>query len=219
MREGVCDGVPGTTCGEYYYESAAGTSAHGYLRPVLHSLLADVGSSAEILDLGCGNGSLTAAFLTRERRITGVDYSVSGIALALGHYPAIRFLQADVCGALPPEIRPGGFDAVMCCEVVEHVYSPKALMKNCYRLLRPGGFLILTTPYHGYLKNLALALSGRMDRHFTPLWEGGHVKFWSRRTLSQLLREEGFEAVVFRGAGRVPWLWKSLVFKARKPGG
>ncbi len=59
--------------------------------------------------------------------------------------------------------------------------------------------------------------SGKLDRHFTALWDGGHIKFWSRRTLSALLQEAGFELVAFRGAGRWPWLWKSMLIAARKP--
>ena len=69
----------------------------------------------------------------------------------------------------------------------------------------------------GYLKNCALAISGKLDAHFTALWDGGHIKFWSRRTLTALLQEAGFQVVSFRGAGRCPWLWKSMLIAARKP--
>jgi 2-polyprenyl-6-hydroxyphenyl methylase/3-demethylubiquinone-9 3-methyltransferase len=75
---------------------------------------------------------------------------------------------------------------------------------------------VLTTPYHGYLKNLALAVTGAMDAHFTALWDGGHIKFWSYRTLRQLLQEFGFGHCEFRGAGRWPALWKSMVVTARR---
>jgi 2-polyprenyl-6-hydroxyphenyl methylase/3-demethylubiquinone-9 3-methyltransferase len=57
--------------------------------------------------------------------------------------------------------------------------------------LKPAGHFIVSTPYHGWLKNVVLALSGKMDNHFTALWDGGHIKFWSRETLSRLLRSKG----------------------------
>ena len=60
-----------------------------------------------------------------------------------------------------------------------------------------GGEMIISTPYHGYLKNLALAITGKFDRHFTVLWDGGHIKFWSVKTLTKLLNEFGFEVVEF----------------------
>ena len=73
----------------------------------------------------------------------------------------------------------------------------------------------MSTPYHGYLKNLALAITGKMDAHFGPLWDGGHIKFWSRKTLSRLLEEKGFEVTDFAGCGRVPYLWMSMLVKGR----
>ena len=76
---------------------------------------------------------------------------------------------------------------------------------------------IISTPYHGYLKNLMLALSGRLDAHFTALWDGGHIKFWSERTMRILLEGAGFEKIVFRGAGRIPLLAKSMIVTAMKP--
>jgi hypothetical protein len=48
------------------------------------------------------------------------------------------------------------------------------------------------------------------------LWHGGHIKFWSRATLSQLLRDNGFTVIDFSGVGRVPYLWKSMVLVAQK---
>jgi 2-polyprenyl-6-hydroxyphenyl methylase/3-demethylubiquinone-9 3-methyltransferase len=93
------------------------------------------------------------------------------------------------------------------------------LIRNAFRLLKPSGHFIVSTPYHGWLKNVALALSGKMDNHFTALWDGGHIKFWSRETLSELLTEKGFTDLRFVGAGRVPYIWKSMILTARKPAG
>ncbi|MFN3682011.1 MAG: hypothetical protein ACK4VP_08235, partial [Nitrospira sp.] len=74
-----------------------------------------------------------------------------------------------------------------------------------------GGVAIVSTPYHGYWKNLALALSGKMDAHFTALWDHGHIKFWSIRTLRQLLQEAGFSEIRFLRVGRIPPLAKSMI--------
>jgi 2-polyprenyl-6-hydroxyphenyl methylase/3-demethylubiquinone-9 3-methyltransferase len=83
-----------------------------------------------------------------------------------------------------------------------------------HRHLKPGGVIILTTPYHGYLKNLALSLLNAWDKHFTVDWEGGHIKFFSPKTLSAMLKEAGFGEIEFRGAGRLPYLWKTGVYRA-----
>jgi hypothetical protein len=91
------------------------------------------------------------------------------------------------------------------------LYYPRELVKYARKCLKPNGRLIITTPYHGYWKNLLLAVSGKMDRHFTTLWDGGHVKFFSVATLSSLLESEGFTNLKFDFAGRFPYLWKSML--------
>lgn len=92
--------------------------------------------------------------------------------------------------------------------------DPRAFLLNCRALLNARGTLILSTPYHGYLKTLLLALTGKMDQHFTALWDHGHIKFWSRKSLCAVLSETGFEDIEFVGSGRLPWLWKSVMVRA-----
>ena len=109
------------------------------------------------------------------------------------------------------------FDFVVSLEVIEHLFDPRLFLRRTFHALKPGGLLILSTPYHSYLKNVVLALSGRLDAHFTVLWDGGHIKFFSWPTLRTLLEEAGFLDLRFCGAGRVPFLWKSMVVSARRP--
>lgn len=173
--------------------------------------------ASQVLDLGCGNGALAHQLQQWGYSVVGMDPSPSGIAAARQRCPDLTFHQAP---ASPSDIESLGlslFDLVVSTEVVEHCYAPRLWAAAAFTALRPGGLLIASTPYHGYLKNLALAVSGKLDAHFTALWDGGHIKFWSRTTLSALLQEAGFEVVAFRGAGRWPWLWKSMLIAARKP--
>ena len=82
--------------------------------------------------------------------------------------------------------------------------------------LCPGGYVILTTPYHGYLKNIAISLFNEWDQHHHPEREGGHIKFFSEKSLARVLTENGFSDIVFRNAGRLPYFWKSMVCRAQK---
>ena len=77
---------------------------------------------------------------------------------------------------------------------------------------------VLSTPYHGYWKNLAIALTDKHDAHVNPLWDHGHIKFWSVKTLSRLLGEAGFVDLRFDRVGRIKPLAKSMIAIARKPG-
>jgi 2-polyprenyl-6-hydroxyphenyl methylase/3-demethylubiquinone-9 3-methyltransferase len=166
--------------------------------------------------MGCGNGSLTAAWARPDQQVYGVDASESGIENATAAFPAISFRCGQIGPSLVSEYGAASFDAVVCAEVIEHVYLPKVLVKCAFELLRPGGLFVVTTPYNGYLKAVALAISGQMDRHWTVLWDGGHIKFWSWRTLRAVLEDGGFKDVKFAGVGRLPFLWKSMVVSCRQ---
>ena len=111
----------------------------------------------------------------------------------------------------------GPVDALIPTEVIEHLYDPHSFLSNCHSLLKPGGTLVLTTPYHGYLKNLLLALTGKTEFHYDALRVHGHIKFFSRKTIEKALTNAGFANIQFAGAGRIPYAWKSMVLKATKP--
>jgi 2-polyprenyl-3-methyl-5-hydroxy-6-metoxy-1,4-benzoquinol methylase len=177
------------------------------------------GPGTRILDLGCGNGSLLGAIDRPEWELFGVDASRSGIDMARQAHPEMQFAVGDITGRFGELGCPADyFDIVVRTEVIEHVYAPRKLAENAFQALRPGGELILSTPYHGYLKNLALALTGKFDDHFTALCDGGHIKFWSQQTLTILLRGARFTELKFYGSGRCPLVWKSTVVSAKKCG-
>ena len=98
----------------------------------------------------------------------------------------------------------GTFSLVVSLEVIEHCFDPQAFAVTFLSLLDPGGIGFLSTPYHSYLKNLVLAASGSMDRHFTALWPGGHIKFFSKKTLGQLLAEAGAKDISLLASGQNP---------------
>jgi len=163
-----------------------------------------------VLDLGCGNGSLSNFIAQQGHEVVGVEESESGIKSARLSFPACNFIHASIYD-LPYSNLENSFDIVMSMEVIEHLLYPKELLRAARKCLKPSGSLILSTPYHGYLKNIALALSDKMDQHFTVLWDGGHIKFFSTKTMAALLKSEGFSNINFKFTGRLPYLWKSML--------
>jgi 2-polyprenyl-3-methyl-5-hydroxy-6-metoxy-1,4-benzoquinol methylase len=198
---------------DYGYKTAEPSSAHSYLLKHLRVILGP--TQGTILDLGCGNGAIARALITEGYDVYGVDASATGITIANAEIPG-RFFVLDVsAGQLPTELASKNFDVVISTEVIEHLYDPRGFIAFARKILVNGGEFIVSTPYHGYFKSLALAITGKLDDHFTVLWDGGHIKFFSRKTLEQMLIEQGFEVIDFVGAGRVLFLWKSMLVKAR----
>ena len=131
------------------------------------------------------------------------------------HGDGDEYVCARIDKALSARIGGARFDAVVSSDVVEHLYRPADLGECARELLVPGGWLILGTPYHGYLKNLTLSVIDGWDAHHTVGWDGGHIKFFSVKTLSRLVIANGFEVQRFHYFGRAPWLWKNMICVAR----
>lgn len=199
----------------YGWAGDAPEHTHGYLVPVILRWLRRLGAR-RVLDLGCGNGAMAAGLCAAGFDVVGVEPDPVGAAIAAQRHRRLRVLVGGV-DEDPTRLLHGEapFDAVLSAEVVEHLYAPSRLPRFAALVTRPGGHLLVTTPYHGYWKNLALSLAGRWDHHHTALWEGGHIKFFSRPVLERLLREGGFEPVGFEGMGRFPGLWKSMLVVAQ----
>lgn len=199
----------------YRYVDNKLNASHDYLLPAVTAILANqVLSCRRIFELGCGNGSVANALSKLDFEVTGVDASEEGIAQALQSYPDLDLHLGSAYDELRSQY--GQFPVVISMEVVEHLYFPRKFARSVFDLLEPGGTAIISTPYHGYWKNLAMALTGTMDTHFTALWDHGHIKFWSPRTLESLLKEVGFKDISFKRVGRIPTLAKSMIALARK---
>ncbi len=176
------------------------------------------GRERRMLDIGCGNGHLVGEFLKRGYKGVGVDPSESGVQAARTKYPSSRFEALMSDDQILHNLGEAPFELVVMAEVIEHIYDPVKAVRGAFSAVRPGGLFICTTPYHGYLKNLVLAVTNRFDYHLDPFWLGGHIKFWSFKTLSRLLKEAGFIDIHFRGGVvGLPYLWKSMVVSARRP--
>jgi 2-polyprenyl-6-hydroxyphenyl methylase/3-demethylubiquinone-9 3-methyltransferase len=199
----------------YRYDDHRLNSAHDYLLPMVKTILAnEAPSSRRIFELGCGNGSVANELSQLGFEVTGIDASEEGIAQAHKSYPGLNLHLGSAYDDLRKQY--GQFPLVLSLEIVEHLYFPRKFARTVYDLLEPGGAAIISTPYHGYWKNLALALTGKMDAHFTVLWDHGHIKFWSIRTLEALLSEARFSGISFERVGRMPVLAKSMIAIARK---
>ena len=173
---------------------------------------------AKIADLGCGNGYLASRLGAAGYSVLGVDGSERLLSIANAHYrsAAVDFCHARFGSDTANELRTRGpFDLAVSVDVVEHLYRPAGLIETASAMLKPGGTFVICTPYHGYLKNLAIAVLDRWDDHHGTHFDGGHIKFFSVATLKALLKPS-FDVERVEFYGRFPGFWKNMICVARK---
>jgi SAM-dependent methyltransferase len=144
------------------------------------------------LDIGCGDGRLTAELDAAE--LTAADVSPVALERARRRLPGdARVVELDPDAPLP--LPDSAFDLVLCAETLEHVRDVQLLLSEARRVLRPGGRLAVTTPAHSRLTALRLLLRG-FESEFDPL--SPHLRFFTKRSLSRLLDQLGFEPQAIR---------------------
>ena len=143
--------------------------------------------------------------------VQGMDISSNALEMAKRNNPDVSFELLSPDGSIPaPDAT---FDAVWCTEVIEHILDVHVFLSEIRRVLKPSGILILTTPYHGLLKNLFIVLL-KFDRHFNP--EYSHIRYFDKKGLSRCLYKAGFSPFKWDGFGRFYPLWRGWFVVARK---
>jgi 2-polyprenyl-3-methyl-5-hydroxy-6-metoxy-1,4-benzoquinol methylase len=164
-----------------------------------------------VLDVGCGEGRFAAELARAGATVVGIDVAEEPLRRARELHPELDVRLVDAEGGW--ELADASFDVVWAGEVIEHVADTAAWLSEVRRVLRSGGRLLLSTPAHGRLTILALALSRRaFAARFDP--RGEHLRFYSRATLTELLEDFRFQEVEVRGAGGVPGARRLLLARA-----
>jgi len=166
-----------------------------------------------VLDVGCGEGRFTAELARAGTTAIGVDVAEEPLRRARVRHPGLDVRIVPVDGPWP--LQDASFDVVWAGETIEHVLDTAGWLSEVRRVLRSGGSLLLSTPAHGRLAMLGLAVSHRkLDRHFDP--RGDHLRFYTPRTLSRVLEDFGFEDIDVRAAGGIPGVRRLLLASARR---
>jgi 2-polyprenyl-6-hydroxyphenyl methylase/3-demethylubiquinone-9 3-methyltransferase len=161
-------------------------------------VLRRVRAGERVLDVGCGEGRFAVELAHAGAEVVGIDVAEQPLRRARAMCPDLDLRVVDAEGSWP--LDDASFDAVWAGETIEHVADTAAWLSEVRRVLRSGGRLLLSTPDHGRLTLLWLALSKRaFDAAFDP--RSDHLRFYTRRTLTVLLEDFGFEEVEVRAAG------------------
>jgi len=90
------------------------------------------------------------------------------------------------------------FDALTCLEIIEHLLNPCHLLFEMYRLLRPDGQLVLTTPNIRNFRNLYQLIFKRIFPHTssdTFVWGGEHLHYFTKKDIGTLLKNADFQRI------------------------
>lgn len=137
--------------------------------------------NGRLLEIGCGDGSRLAALRELGWRVEGQEIDPKAVQHCL-----TKGLQVHEGSLESLTIEEGSFDIILMSHVLEHVHRPKEFLKICFRLLKPGGRLVLSTPN-------ANSLGHKIYRHYwRPLEAPRHIIVYTPRAISNLLQESGF---------------------------
>lgn len=172
-----------------------------------------ISPSCTILDLGCGRGDFVRFLVESGFSASGVDISAEAINSAKERAPKCTFSVLNEDQTIPHDS--GKYDAVWSTEVLEHVFDIHQHLSEVNRVLKDQGIYILTTPFHGRLKNSLIALT-KFDSHFDP--EGGHIRFFDRAGLQRCLTKANLAPITWTGIGRFWPIYRTWFVVAKKVG-
>lgn len=178
-------------------------------------LLRRVPSGASVLELGPGPGAMTQGLRARNHAVTVVENDPAAVQAL--HSLGVEIVAADLDGldwlTLLQEQR---FDAILACDVLEHLRQPERVLKALSGLLEPMGSLVISLPNIAYAGVAASLRAGMFDYSDKGLLDRTHLRFFTRRSIEQLLMDCGWVPLAWE-ANRVPiaqsefsWYWESI---------
>ena len=167
---------------------------NGHLDPDIEMLYRNTARRLEawlhpgrLLDIGCAMGHFMNYARTRGWEVCGVEPSLYAANRGRKDFG----LQIHTVSVLAEAEFPSGFvDAAVMNEVIEHLPDPAATLADAFRILKPGGWISVTTP------NFACYRSLLMKEDWTPIIPSGHLYYFTGETLDRMLRAAGFAEVI-----------------------
>jgi len=156
------------------------------------------------VDLGCDDGQLAMIAAKKYSVVHGVDISSERVKqardLIAASYPnrVGQFLVANLNRTFPfPD---ASMDAIGAIAILEHVFDVYFFVRECHRILTSQGIIVIEVPNVAYLKNRIRLLMGRIPITSSPYgwaegfgWDGGHLHYFTKGTIEQLLNSQGFK--------------------------
>lgn len=194
---------------------------------ILNLIKSEIKEKDNVLEAGCGNGEF-ASILKKifSVDITGMEISESGIKKAKSR--GVNVIRADLQNKFP--FKNEEFDVIFSGQVIEHLYNPDFFLDECFRVLKKGGKLILTTPnlaawfnriifLFGYQpffmetstidKTVGLSFTRKLTKERQV---AGHIRVFTLRALKDILTLHKFQCEKIKGySGEYFPIWMQQV--------
>ncbi len=182
-----------------------------------------------VVDVGCGGGILSDSMARRGAKVLGIDLASRALKVARLHAmeagtESVEYREVAV-EALAEE-KPAAFDAVTCMEMLEHVPDPASVVRACAALVKPGGYVFLST-LNRNVKSFLLAIVGaEYVLKMLPTGTHEYARFIQPSELAQACRDAGLELCASRGLSFNPLTQRytlgsdtdvNYLFACRKP--
>ncbi|MEQ3548872.1 methyltransferase domain-containing protein [Pseudonocardia nematodicida] len=159
---------------------------------VVYTALAGECAGAVVLEAGCGEGYGADLLATSARRVLALDYDAPTVAHVAARYPRVAVARANLVALPVPD---AAVDVVVSLQVIEHLWEQERFLRECRRVLRPGGRLLVSTPNR-------ITFSPGRDTPLNPF----HTRELDAGELAGLVRDAGFDDVAVRGLHHGPRL-------------
>lgn len=160
-----------------------------------------------VLDVGCGGGILADSMARKGAQVTGIDLATKALRVAQLHAleaqtPAIEYREISA-EALAAQ-QPGQYDVVTCMEMLEHVPDPASVVRACATLVKPGGWVFLSTLNRNAKAFLLAIVGAEYVLRMLPKGTHEYARFLKPSELAQFCRDAGLELEASRGLSYNP---------------
>jgi 2-polyprenyl-6-hydroxyphenyl methylase / 3-demethylubiquinone-9 3-methyltransferase len=155
-----------------------------------------------VLDVGCGGGILSDSMARKGAQVVGIDLATKALRVAQLHAleastPNVEYREISAEAMADQE--PASFDAVTCMEMLEHVPDPSSVVRACSRLVKPGGWVFISTINRNAKAFLLAIVGAEYVLNMLPRGTHEYMKFIRPGELAAHCRSAGLDVQGTRG--------------------
>jgi SAM-dependent methyltransferase len=189
---------------QQYYKDILIKADMGLHEQIAEIILSEVPPGGKILDLGAGEGALSARLSDLGFQVTAADKDQENFKCTQANFSRINFDSPEEIAKFVAQ-HEGEFDAVLGIEVIEHVQDQWQYVRQLMRMAKQGGLILITTPNTAsWLSRLLFFFTGRFHQFSDGDLSYGHINPISPWELELILRESGASQVSILPAGTLP---------------